>query len=67
MGKFDLDKDKKPRKMSTFETFMACIKAWMVINVFLLPKSFANGGWLVGIGMLAFAGIIEGAAAAKLC
>jgi amino acid permease len=45
---------------------MAVIKAYMVINVFLLPKSFVNGGWAVGIGMLGVACIVNGSAFYKL-
>jgi hypothetical protein len=62
-----LENDSKPRKMGTFATFMAVIKAYMIINIFLLPKSFVNGGYLVGIFMHIFAAIIEGTSAALLC
>jgi amino acid permease len=32
-----------------------------------LPKSFVNGGYLVGVFMHIFAAIIEGTSAALLC
>ena len=56
-----------PRKMGRFATFMAVLKAYCSINILLLPRSFANGGYLVSpLAMLA-ALFFEGMCAYKLC
>ena len=33
-------------KMGTYEAFFAVVKGYCAINILLLPKSFANGGYI---------------------
>ena len=51
--------------MSPFETYIALIKGYCVILILILPKAFANGGFLAS-GLLLFASGILSASAACL-
>jgi len=52
--------------MGTCETFFAVIKAYCAINVLLLPRSFANGGYMLSPLALMVACFFESLCAARL-
>ena len=54
------------RKMGTVQTFFAVLKAYCAINVLLLPRSFANGGYLLSPCAMLVAVFFEGLCAARL-
>ena len=46
--KYRHDKDMrkaKKLKMTTFETYIALLKAYCAISVLVMPKAYMNGGW----------------------
>ena len=52
--------------MGIFETFIAMFKAYCAINVLLLPKAFANGGFILSPSALLVATIFEAFCAVRL-
>ena len=52
--------------MGTFKTFMAMCKAYCAINVLLLPKAYAQGGYILAPLALMTACFFEALAAVKL-
>ena len=54
------------RKMSAFETYIALIKGYCVLLVLILPKSFANGGFLASGFLLVLSGFFSAASACLL-
>ena len=58
--------DENDGKMGTFGTFFAIIKAYCAINVLLLPRSFANGGYLLSPLAMIFACVFETMCAVRL-
>ena len=58
--------DIKVKKMGCFETYIAMIKAYCAINVLLLPKAFANGGFILSPTALLVATIFEALCAVRL-
>ena len=54
------------KKMGTFKTFFAGIKAYCAITVLLLPRSFANGGYILSPLAMVCACFFESFCAARL-
>jgi amino acid permease len=48
------------------DVFVALCKSYCAINILILPKNFANGGWLVGIIAICLGGCIVYICASKL-
>ena len=54
-------------KIGCFETYIAMIKAYCAINVLLLPKAFANGGYILSPIAMFVATLFEALCALRLC
>ena len=54
------------KKMGPVKTFFAIIKAYCAINVLLLPRAFANGGYLLSPIAMMTACFFEALCAARL-
>ena len=54
------------RKMTPFETYIALVKGYCCILILILPKSFANGGYVASSILLIISGLITSAAATML-
>ena len=54
------------KKLSNFKTYFAVCKAYTAINVLLLPRSFANGGYILSPIALFVACAFETLCAARL-
>lgn len=52
--------------LSPFETYIALIKGYSAMTILLLPKAFANGGWLASSVFLIVSGIVTTSCAIKL-
>lgn len=60
------DNVKTVKKMNSYQTFFAVIKAYCAINVLLLPRSFANGGYMLSPASMLFACFFETLCAVRL-
>ena len=58
--------DSEIKKMNTTETVFAVVKAYCAINVLLLPRSFANGGYMLSPIAMMVACFFEALCAARL-
>ena len=58
--------DSEVKKMNTTETVFAVVKAYCAINVLLLPRSFANGGYMLSPIAMMVACFFEALCAARL-
>ena len=54
------------RKMSPFETYIALIKGYCVILILILPKAFAEGGYMASAILLVMSGIFSAGSACLL-
>ena len=54
------------RKFGCFGTYVAMFKAYCSMNVLLLPKAFANGGYVLSPSALLVATIFEAMCAVRL-
>lgn len=54
------------KKMNSYQTFFAVVKAYCAINVLLLPRSFVNGGYLLSPVMMLIACFFETLCAMRL-
>ena len=52
--------------MSPFETYIALIKGYCVILILILPKAFANGGYLASAILLMVSGFFSAGSACLL-
>ena len=52
--------------MGCFGTYVAMFKAYCAINVLLLPKAFANGGYILSPTSLFVATLFEAMCAVRL-
>ena len=52
--------------MSPFETYIALIKGYCVLLVLILPKAFANGGFIASGFLLIISGFFSAASACLL-
>lgn len=57
--------DKTP-KLSPFEAYIALIKGYCAMTILMLPKAFANGGWLASLVFLIVSGLLTTLCAIKL-
>ena len=62
----ELKNDQKIKKMGPIQTFFAIVKAYCAINVLLLPRAFANGGYLLSPIAMMTACFFEALCAARL-
>ena len=61
------DSDKPElKKMGTFQTFIGMIKSYCAINLLLLPKAFANGGYALSVSAMILATFFEALCAFRL-
>mmetsp|Transcript_28543 Transcript_28543/g.20626 ORF Transcript_28543/g.20626 Transcript_28543/m.20626 type:complete len:89 (+) Transcript_28543:677-943(+) len=52
--------------LSPFETYIALIKGYCAMTILMLPKAFANGGWMASSIFLVVSGIVTTMCAIKL-
>ena len=54
------------QKLSPFETYVALLKGYCAIGIFVMPKAFLNGGWAASAMMEIASGLISSICVVKL-
>ena len=54
------------RKMTPFETYIALLKGYCAIGIFIMPKAFLNGGWAASMIMEVVSAVVTTFCAVQL-